>query len=256
MAGERPARIVLVVVLGALAVAVLLAAWPRQAPVSGRASAAATATPQPASPAETLRVAGADLHVVARLDAALVTQVQSPWMVDGPAASTDCGPAAMAAALRLAGLDVPGAAVLHDRRLLARARQLATGSTAGTGRVGAYTYLPQLARLAHAAGARTRVTPSVAAALAWSQAGVPVVLQGAPLRAWDARLPSSIVRHVAGGHYVVLAGPVADAPGWWWLLEPLGVRGPVAVTTGEVERFVADWNGAAMAVLPGRSAVR
>jgi hypothetical protein len=185
----------------------------------------------------------------ARRQSALVTQVRSPWLTDGPRESLDCGPAAMASALRLLGLDVPGTAGLHDRRLLARARELATGTAAGTASLdGAYTYLPQLARLARAAGARTSTTADVATMLAWSRAGDPVVVQGAPLRAWDARLPPSVVRHVTGGHYVTLAGPVPGRPGRWWLLEPLGVRGPIAVTTAEIGRFVRDWNGAALRV--------
>lgn len=179
------------------------------------------------------------------------------FAADPNGSNANCGPTSLAMALRLVGLDVPGASNNFDRINIARRlmfsgsseRDLARDGVDGNGnRVDSehstYSNVDDIIRGARASGAdASRISPvngSIAAAIAQDlRAGNSVVAAGNGSFNQDGSVRNSY------GHFVTVSGITED--GNFIVNDPTN-SGPVTVTPQQLESWMAGQGNAAVSI--------
>lgn len=172
-----------------------------------------------------------------------LSQYRNRFNPNGPAMAPNCGPASVAMALRMIGLDVPGAQGARDQRVIDRARIIATGRN--DTRVG--TTDTELERVVNAAGGRWSESTNLEQLLGWARQGTPVILAGNPSQAWNRRYSSGQVYPFDGGHWVVVSGYDART-GWYVVNDPLSAIGPIYVSREELATYFSRNGGLGIGV--------
>lgn len=229
-----------------------LAAATAQPAAAARPAAVAAATARPAAiataatPVRTTTASGAGRTSVGGRHTpatAHIAQFRGAYNPDGPSMAPNCGPASVAMALRLVGLDVPGYSGQRSNDVLTKARIIATGRN--DTRVG--TTDTELERVVTAAGGRWSESSNLNQLLGWVQQGYPVILAGNPSGAWNKRFPSNQIYPYNGGHWVTVSG-FNRSTGNYIVNDPLSQIGPIEVPPRELSQYMSRNGGLGIAV--------
>lgn len=204
-------------------------------------SAQVATTPTAATPA----VASTSIAPRTRDDywAAHIAQFRGRYLPDGPDMRPNCGPAAVTIALRLIGLDIPGYNGQNSEAVLDTARIMATGQN----NTAVGTTDSELERAIEGSGARWSESTNLNELLGWVRQGIPVVLAGNPINAWDRRYSSDQVHPFDGGHWVTVSGYDAST-GYYVVNDPLSQIGPIYVSAAELQTYNSSHGGLGIAV--------
>lgn len=172
-----------------------------------------------------------------------ISQFRNRYNPNGPAMAPNCGPASVAMALRLIGLDVPGFQGQKDQRVLDTARIIGTGKNDTS--VG--TTDSELEKVVNAAGGRWTESTNLDQMLGWAKSGVPVILAGNPSQAWNKRFPANQVYPYNGGHWVTVSGYNSQT-GNYVVNDPLSAVGPIEVSQAELQQYFSKDGGLGIAV--------
>jgi hypothetical protein len=167
-----------------------------------------------------------------------MAQYRGAYNNDGPSMAPNCGPTSVTMALRLAGLDVPGANGSKSNNVITQARVIATGKND----VSVGTTDSELERVVNAAGGKWTESTNLGQLLGWVKQGVPVVLAGNPINAWDHRYSQSQVYNFDGGHWVTISG-YDSKTGYYVVNDPLSQIGPIYVSEQELSNYFNDTTG-------------
>lgn len=167
-----------------------------------------------------------------------LAQFRGTYNADGPTMAPNCGPTSVTMALRLAGLDVPGANGSRSNDVITQARLIATGRND----LSVGTTDSELERVVDAAGGKWSESTDLAQLLGWVQQGVPVVLAGNPINAWDRRYSNDQVYHFDGGHWVTISG-YDSSTGYFIVNDPLSQIGPIYASAQELQTYFNTANG-------------
>jgi hypothetical protein len=151
-----------------------------------------------------------------------------------PNATANCGPATVLMAVRLFGLDVPGAERYRGEDLIAYVRQMMTGNTdrlVGTNNL-------HLDRVLKLSGISSRVLRHPKDMLSAVRRGEPVIMGGNPTvpGGYTARFDYIDIRRWDSGHWVLVARHNPDR-NTYTVNDPQSTIGPIEATGAELTAF-------------------
>lgn len=156
------------------------------------------------------------------------------YNVGAPGATANCGPTAVLMAVRLLGLEVPGAERYRGEELVKFVRLLGTGNTnrlVGTNNV-------HLQHVLDLSGCRWRILRHPRDILAAVRGGEPVIMAGNPTArgCYTARFDYWDIRRWDSGHWILVAR-YNPARGTYTVNDPQSVIGPIEATEQELLAF-------------------
>lgn len=167
-----------------------------------------------------------------------MTQFYHPrWNPQGPNASSNCGPASLAMALKAFGLQPPGVtSSTNVEQFIDKTRRVMTGNENDQ----AYTNLGQLKSGAEKSGAKAAYIESVSGVEKALSEGKLVAVAGNPA-AYSARFKSEGMFQWNGGHMILVTG---QKDGRFLVNDPLSKTGSISLSRDELARFMGyqGWN--------------